>query len=193
MYKQTELFPIPMVHGNKAISDTKELPAAFNYFFTSVFWCNSLNSVSLYSLTVYASLISFIYLTSYDVQLIALHNLKPNSLNAYASLTSSIYLTSNDVQLIALHILKPKHNSPDGIPAFFLKTFTAFVFSPLIKIFNYSLQSSSLPQEWRHASVSLTFKGQDSVNDISNCRPISCTSNPRSQEKSLSLWSRNVY
>ena len=96
------------------------------------------------------------------------------SLSAYAPLISSIYLTSNDV-LIALLNLKPKYNSPDGIPAFFLKTFAAFLVSPLTIIFNYALQPASLPQDWRHASVSTIFKGKASANDISNCRPISCT------------------
>ena len=107
MSKQTESFPIPMVHGNKAFNDIKELPAAFNSFFMSVFCSNSPNSVS------------------------------PYSLSAYAPFISSIYLTPNDV-LTALLNLKPKYNSPDGIPAFFLKTFAAFLVSPLTITFNYS-------------------------------------------------------
>ena len=90
MCKQTESVPIPMVHSNKAITDIKELPAAFNSCFASVFCSNSPNSVS------------------------------PYSLSAYASLISSIYLTPNNV-LTALLYLKPKYNSPDDIPAFFLK------------------------------------------------------------------------
>ena len=145
MSKQTESFPIPMVHGNKAFNDIKELPATFNFFFTSKFCSNSPNSVS------------------------------PYSLSAYALLISSIYITPNDV-LTALLNLKPKYNSPDDIPAFFLKTFAAFLTSPLTIIFNYSLQSASLPQDWKHASVSPIFKGKGSANDISNYKPISCTS-----------------
>ena len=137
MSKQTESFPIPMVHGNKVINDTKELPAAFNFFFTSVFCSYSPNSVS------------------------------PYSLSAYAPLISSIYLTSGDV-LTALLNLKPKYNSPDGIPAFFLKTFTTFLVFPFTIIFNYSLQSAALPQDWRHVSVSPIIKGKGSVNNISN-------------------------
>ena len=145
MPQQTESFSIPMVHGNKAINDIKELPAAFNSFITSVFYSNSPSSVS------------------------------PYSLNAYATLISSIYVTPNDV-LIALLNLKPKYNSPDGISAFFLKIFAAFLVSPSTIIFNYSLQSASSPQDCRHASVSPIFKEKGSVNDISNYRPISCTS-----------------
>ena len=65
-----------MVHGNKAFNNIKELPAAFNSFFTSVFCSNSPNSVSPYNLSVYVPLISSIYLTPNDV-LTALLNLKP--------------------------------------------------------------------------------------------------------------------
>ena len=102
------------------------------------------------------------------------NSLSPYSLNAYALLISSIYLSPNDV-LIALLNLKPKYNSSDGIAVFFLKTFAAFLVSPLTIIFNYSLQSASWPQG-KHASVSPIFKGKDSANDVSNYRPISCTS-----------------
>ena len=145
MSKQTESFPSPMFHGDKAINDIKELPAAFNSFFTSVFCSNSPNSIS------------------------------PYSLSAYAPLISSIYLTPNDV-LTALLNLKPKYNSPDGIPAFFLKIVAAFLVPPLTVIFNYSLQSASLHQDWSHALVSPIFKGRSSVNDITNYRLISCIS-----------------
>ena len=144
MSKQTESFPIPLVHSNKAVNDIKELLAAFNSFLTSVFCSNNPNRVS------------------------------PCSLSAYALLISSIYLTPNDV-LTALLYVKSKYKSPDRIPAFILKTFAAFLVSPLTIIFNYSLQSALLPQDWRHASVSLIFEGKRSVNDISNYRPISCT------------------
>ena len=35
---------------------------------------------------------------------------------------------------------------------------------------------SQLPANWKHAVVSLIFKGKGSLNDITNYRPISCTS-----------------
>jgi hypothetical protein len=99
----------------------------------------------------------------------------PFQQEAYAPLISSIYLTSNDI-LQELLCLKPKYNSPDGVPAFFLKTFAPLLVLPLRTIFNFSLTSASLPRDWKHAIVTPIFKGKDSASDITNYRPISCTS-----------------
>ena len=75
MSKQTESFPIPMVHGNKTINNIKELLAVFNSFFMSVFCSNSPNGISPYNINAYAPLICSIYLTHND-GLTALLNLK---------------------------------------------------------------------------------------------------------------------
>ena len=109
-------------------------------------------------------------------------------LNTYALLISSIYLTPNDV-LTALLKLKPKYNSPDGIPAFFLKSFATFLVSPLTKFFTYSLLSASLSQDWKLASVNqyLEEKIRSTTFLIIDLLAILL-----SQVKSLRLWSRNV-
>ena len=57
--------------------------------------------------------------------------------NHYTTLLSDLHLTPNDV-LLALLKLKSKFNSPDGIPAFFFKTFAPLLVFPLTTIFNFS-------------------------------------------------------
>jgi hypothetical protein len=133
-----------MVLATNTISDLRNLPEAFNSFFTSNF--NTLTPVSPRS----------------------------NASN-YVPLLSSLYLSPNDV-LGALLKVAPKYNSPDGIPGYFLKTFAALLVFPLTKIFNFSLSSSTLPHDWKHAIVTPLFKGKGCCNDIVNYRPISCTS-----------------
>ena len=67
-------------------------------------------------------------------------------------------------------------NNLDDIPAFFLKIFAAFLVSSVTIIFNYSLQSGLLPQDWKHTSASVIYTEKGSANNISNYRPMSCTS-----------------
>jgi hypothetical protein len=88
---------------------------------------------------------------------------------------SSVFLTPNDI-LDALLKITPKYYSPDGIPGYFLKKFASWLVYPITVIFNLSLSSSTLPSDWKHAIVTPLFKGKGSRNDISNYRPISCTS-----------------
>ena len=88
-----------MDYGNKAINDIKELPAAFNSFFTLVFCSISPNSVSPLSLNAYASLFSSIYLTPNDV-LTAILNLKPkynrsDGISAFFLKTFATFLVSH--------------------------------------------------------------------------------------------------
>ena len=99
----------------------------------------------------------------------------PFPTNLYVPLLSNLYFTPNDV-LQALSGLKLKYNSPDGIPAFFLKTFAPSLVYPVTTLFNFSLASASLPYDWKHAIITPIFKGKGSVSDVANYRPISCTS-----------------
>ena len=93
----------------------------------------------------------------------------------YTPLLSSLCLSTNDVFSSLMH-LKSTFNSPDGIPSFFLKTFAPKLVYPLTTIFNISLASATLPKDWKHAIVTPLYKGKGQVNDITNYRPISCTS-----------------
>ena len=95
--------------------------------------------------------------------------------NDYVLLLSNCYLTPNYV-LAALPKVKPKYNSPDGIPGFFLKTFAPLLVKHLTTIFNESLLSATMPVDWKHAIITPFYKGKSNTNDITNYRPISCTS-----------------
>ena len=75
-----------------------------------------------------------------------------------------------------LENLKPESApGPDGITAFFLKTFAAQVASPLTVLFNKSLQEGVVPEDWRLANVTPIFK-KGSKASQSNYRPVSLTS-----------------
>ena len=139
-------FPTPMLSSGEPILDLHDLPDAFNSYFTSNFNAATPQSAAL-----------------------NLNN------QAYTPLLSSLYLTPNDV-LCALLKLAPKYNSPDGIPGFFLKTFAPLLVYPITTLFNVSLSLAALPLDWKHAVVTPLFKGKGSRNDVSNYRPISCTS-----------------
>ena len=77
-----------------------------------------------------------------------------------------------------LENLKPESApGPDGITAFFLKTFAAQVASPLTVVFNKSLQEGVVPEDWRLANVTPIFK-KGSKASPSNYRPVSLTSIP---------------
>ena len=102
-------------------------------------------------------------------------NVRKNHPSSYVPLLSSIQFSHTDV-LAALVKVKPKFSSPDGTPGYFINKFTQFIFSPLTTIFNLSISMSQLPADWKNAVVSPIFKGKGSPNEVTNYRPISCTS-----------------
>jgi hypothetical protein len=63
---------------------------------------------------------------------------------------------------------------PDGLPALFFKNAANLISFPLSVIFNLSLQTGSLPDNWKTAAVTPVFK-KGSPSDPSNYRPISLT------------------
>ena len=51
-----------------------------------------------------------------------------------------------------------KHNGPDGISAPMLGEAVPAISGPLTSLFNYSLQSGTLPAEWKSAYIIPVFK-----------------------------------
>ena len=81
---------------------------------------------------------------------------------------------------ISRAIQKIKSNGsagPDGLPALFWKKAAASVAFPLSIIFNNSFMSSSVPDEWRLATVIPVFK-KGCPSSPNNYRPISLTCIP---------------
>ena len=63
---------------------------------------------------------------------------------------------------------------PDKLHARILKELAEQIAEPLTHIYNASVKSGKVPDEWKHALVSAVFKKSDR-NLPSNCRPISLT------------------
>ena len=68
-----------------------------------------------------------------------------------------------------------KASGPDNINPTLLKQPTTELSKPLADLFNFSLQQSSVPQQWKIANVTPVHK-KGATNIISNYRPISLLS-----------------
>ena len=88
---------------------------------------------------------------------------------------SDIVVTEQDVkdQLLILNTIKPA--GPDELPPKFLKAIFQSLVKPLTIIFNKSLQSGVVPNDWKLANVSAVYKGKGESDDVTNYRPISVT------------------
>ena len=84
-------------------------------------------------------------------------------------------ITSDGIQKL-LHELNPsKASGPDSIPNRILKECSHELAPLLAALFNQSIQSGQLPDDWTTANVTPVFK-KGSKSDPSNYRPISLTS-----------------
>ena len=67
-----------------------------------------------------------------------------------------------------------KGAGPDGISPALLKYLACFIYDPLTKLYQYSLDTSTVPSDWRRANVVPIYK-KGSRGDALNYRPISLT------------------
>ncbi len=67
-----------------------------------------------------------------------------------------------------------KGASPDDVHPPILRALAPFIAQPLTDLFNLSLMTASIPDDWRCATVCPLFKKGDRE-DASNYRPVSLT------------------
>ncbi len=81
---------------------------------------------------------------------------------------------SIEKQLKSLNVNKSP--GPDNITSYFLKHTAASISTPLCIIFNFSLESCQIPQDWKKAKISAIYKNKGSRKQAGNYRPVSLTS-----------------
>ena len=86
-----------------------------------------------------------------------------------------IRTTEDEVRKILSKLKVDKSLGPDNIHPYFLKETANELASPLNIIFNRSLESSELPDEWKKGKITALFK-KGSKKVASNYRPVSLTS-----------------
>ena len=88
---------------------------------------------------------------------------------------STLVITEDLVHNKISKLNTTKASGPDGIHPYILSTFCDYLCKPLCLIYNQSLQSGQLPQDWKLANVTPVYKnGQRNLPN--NYRPISLTS-----------------
>ena len=86
-----------------------------------------------------------------------------------------INITKVDVETRLKKINPNKSTGPDGVPPRLLKETYAVLSHPLTLLFQKSLNTKSIPQDWKEAYITPVHKGS-SRDEASNYRPISLTS-----------------
>ena len=100
--------------------------------------------------------------------------LPPMKQNSYAPI-ENIKITTAGVTKLLKGINPAKSCGPDSIPNAVLKNCANTLAPALAKIFQISLDSGTLPEDWKKANISSVFKKGDK-HQASNYRPVSLTS-----------------
>ena len=88
---------------------------------------------------------------------------------------SSLLCSKSEVEKLLIGLNVTKAHGPDGISARMLREAAPAISESMTNLFNFSLQSGTLPVEWKSAHVIPIFKkGQKDL--VKNYRPISLTS-----------------
>ena len=138
--------PIINVNGDYT-SDEEQVCCILNSFFASVFTAEDLSSIPA---------VPDVFINNNDV-------------------LNSIIVTERDVLKCIDKLKVNKSPGPDAISPRILKEAKLEFVTPLTSLFNNSLQSGTMPEEWKLANVTPIFK-KGSKSLPSNYRPISLTS-----------------
>ena len=138
----------PLSQDGHLFSDNKSMADILNSYFGSVFTNNTPNT-SQYALNqrIFGEPVTHINITPNDI-VKKIKNLKPNSAAG-----------------------------PDNISAKFLQTFSTLISEPLALIFNKSIETGTVPPDWRCGNITPIFK-KGSKSSPGNYRPVSLTSIP---------------
>ena len=138
--------PLKKKNGTMAVSD-KDKAETLNNFFGSVFTKEDLNN---------------------------LPDSKPTEWSDGKTITD-ILVTPSAIEEKLSKLDINKAYGPDGIPPIVLKELRSSLSTPLSYLFNKSIESGTLPEEWKTANVTAIFK-KGTKSEPGNYRPVSLTS-----------------
>ena len=144
----------PLKVNDKLVSDDQEMTECLNNFFSSVFTVEDLSNIPT-----------------------------ANNMN----FDESINIVKFTPKLVEEKLTKLKPGSasgPDNISPRLLQTFSKVLSKPLSTIFNVSMRTGEVPEDWRVANVTPIFKKGGKGNP-GNYRPVSLTSVPGKIMESL--------
>ena len=95
-----------------------------------------------------------------------------------------IYFTSLEIERKIEKLKTSSSTGPDGISTAFLKDFKRELSAPLAIIFNKSMTTGEVPEDWRTGNITPIFKKGKKC-EAGNYRPISLTSVPCKVMESL--------
>ena len=99
----------------------------------------------------------------------------PDFVSKNISSISDIFVTTKGVEKLLKNLNPNKATGPDGISPRVLKEFASEIAPILTIIFQTSLDSGIIPNDWKHANISPIYKKGERTK-ASNYRPVSLTS-----------------
>jgi hypothetical protein len=105
------------------------------------------------------------------------NNMLPDLLPVTNNIIDHIAIDVFDIKKCLDNLPNKYSFGPDGVPLVFLKKLSNTLSVPLALFFQKSIETSKIPDLWKHANVVPVYKGKGDKFDFNNYRPISLTSN----------------